>query len=140
MQNFKNFKLSRATEKDFKKFGEEIMAIEFFEDEDGNSWSECQELFADNTIKIMYDRNDVIVCVVDKPVPQRGNTYAVSVFYPLGLSVAEVEALPPGFKVGAFKFDGKNITAIPAPVQHKSTETQELWKEIAELKKLVAKK
>ncbi|TDN51122.1 hypothetical protein EC843_104133 [Buttiauxella sp. JUb87] len=140
MQNIKNFKSTLPFAVDAKKFGENVNSIPFLISEDGQDWYECQELFADDTIKIMYDKNGVIVSVVDAPVPQRGNIFAVSMFNPLGKSVAEVEALPPGFKVGAFKFDGENITVIPAPVQHKKTDVEALREEVAELKAMIRKK
>ncbi|OAT26730.1 phage tail fiber protein [Buttiauxella ferragutiae ATCC 51602] len=140
MQNIKGFKPSRGTAKSLANFGEAMTTIQFLESEGGLDWYECQALFADDTIKIMYDQNGVIVSVVDAPVPERGNTYAVSMFFPLNMSVAEVESMPEGFKLGAFVFDGENITAIPAPVQHKKTYVEALREEVAELKAMISKK
>jgi hypothetical protein len=112
MQNIKNFRVKQPTEKDSEKYGDATAGIRFFESEDGQDWYECQSLFADNTIKIMYDSENVIRSVIDKPVPERGNIYAVSMFSPEGMSVAEIsEKLPEGFSIrrGEWVFDGKKV-------------------------------
>jgi sucrose-6-phosphate hydrolase SacC (GH32 family) len=112
MQNIKNFRVKQPTEKDIEKYGDAAASIRFFESEDGKDWYECQSLFADDTIKIMYDSNNIIRSVVDKPVPERGNIYAVSMFSPEGMSVAEIKGkLPDGFSIsrGEWVFDGKKV-------------------------------
>lgn len=68
----------------------------FLTSADGQDWYECQAAFADDTIKIMYDADGVIRGMVDKPVAQRGHTLAVSMFFPLGMSVAELQNVPAG--------------------------------------------
>lgn len=140
MQNIKNFKAVLPSVVDAKKFGESVNSIQFLLSEDGLDWYECQALFADDTIKIMYDQNGVIVSVVDKPVPSRGNTLAVSMFNPSGRSVAEVKSLPEGFAVGQFIYDGVNI--IPRPVVAPGTNKRldNMQKELDQLKALLADK
>lgn len=84
----------------------------FLVSEDGQDWYESQALFADDTIKIMYDENNVIRSVVAEPVPARGNTLAVSMFFPENMSVAEIDGeLPEGFDLssGLWKFDGETV-------------------------------
>ncbi|AYN26406.1 hypothetical protein D8682_04965 [Buttiauxella sp. 3AFRM03] len=140
MQNIKNFKAVLPSVADAKKFGERVNSIQFFLSEDGRDWYECQALFADDTIKIMYDQNGVIVAVVDKPVPSRGNTLAVSMFNPSGRSVAEVESLPEGFAVGQFVFDGVNITPRPVVAPRKNSRLDVMQKELEQLKTMLMSK
>lgn len=118
MQNIKNFRVKQPGEKDIEKYGDAAASIRFFESEDGQDWYECQSLFADNTIKIMYDSDNVIRSVIDKPVPERGNIYAVSMFSPEGMSVAEIKGkLPAGFSIsrGEWVFDGKKVVPRTRP-------------------------
>lgn len=87
----------------------------FLESEDGRDWYECQPDFADDTVKLMYDTNGVIHSVVDKPVPRRGNILAVSMLFPVDMSVAEITALPDGFETNSkswFFIDGKVLQII----------------------------
>jgi hypothetical protein len=80
--------------------------------EDGLDWYDCQQLFNDQTVKVMYDANNVVRAVVAEPVPQRGNVYAVSMLWPLNMSVAEVAGpLPEGFELntGTWLFDGERV-------------------------------
>jgi hypothetical protein len=114
MQNIKNFMEATPNaelQKRFcsNKYGNTPL---FLQSEDGQDWYECQSLFADDTIKIMYDSNNIIRSIVDKPVPQRGYTYAVSMFFPINMSVAEVlpETYPNDCDInGSWKFDGETI-------------------------------
>ena len=78
MQNMKKFKVVSLLGEKLKKFSNDsgltpIILIS----EDGKDWYECQSLFSDNTVKIMYDENGVICSVVDKPIPERRSIYAV---------------------------------------------------------------
>jgi hypothetical protein len=60
----------------------------------------------------MYDCDGVVRALVDTLVPQRGNTYAVSMFYPLNMSVAEIDKkyYPKDCSIdGTWKFDGANV-------------------------------
>ncbi|WP_162302990.1 tail fiber assembly protein [Buttiauxella sp. 3AFRM03] len=110
---------------DAKKFGERVNSIQFFLSEDGLDWHECQALFADDTVKIMYDQNGVIVSVVDKPVPSRGNTLAVSMFNPANRSVAEISVAdyPENFTLdGSWIFDGATITQSAEIIQARMLE------------------
>lgn len=113
MQNIKNFKITPPTAVQRETVPEGICdTIHWLTSEDGQCWYACQKLFANDTIKIMYNEDSVIVSVVDKPVPQRGNTLAVSMFFPVNMSVAEIAAedYPDGVSIdGTWKFDGARI-------------------------------
>lgn len=91
MQNIKNFTLITPTEVLIKKYQLPTGEVpQFLQSEDGLEWYAAQELFDDDTVKIQYRRDGVIRAVVDKPVPQRGNIYAVSMLWPVNDSVAEI--------------------------------------------------
>ncbi|WP_395299252.1 tail fiber assembly protein [Enterobacter quasiroggenkampii] len=91
MQDIKNFKPSTPTPEQIETYTLSHGQIPLFlKSEDGQDWYECQSLFSDDTVKIMYDEQGIIWGVVTEPIPQRGNTYAVSVFFPVNLSVAEI--------------------------------------------------
>lgn len=83
MKTLKNFKKYSPKAIDKKEIEDSINAI-FLKSEDGSDWYECQSLFKEDTIKIMYDEWDVI----------RGINKDASLFYPEGRSVAELEAIP----------------------------------------------
>lgn len=111
MQNIKNFKMVSATPELLAEFNNDT-SVFFLESEDGVGWYAAQQLFADDTIKIQYDENGVIHAVVDAPVPQRGNVYAVSVLWPINASVAEIAVAdyPAGVTTdGTWIFDGTTI-------------------------------
>ncbi|EDV8628001.1 tail fiber assembly protein [Salmonella enterica subsp. enterica] len=91
-QNIKNFRLIDAPVNRGKTQAEINIGAYFLESDDGQDWYECQSLFSDDTAKIMYDPEGIIWGVVNKPVPQRGNTYAVSMLWPVNMSVAEIDA------------------------------------------------
>ncbi|EBV1636863.1 tail fiber assembly protein [Salmonella enterica subsp. enterica serovar Hvittingfoss] len=91
-QDIKNFRLIDAPVNRSKTQAEINIGAYFLESEDGQDWYECQSLFSDDTAKIMYDPEGVIWGVVNQPVPQRGNTYAVSMLWPVNMSVAEIDA------------------------------------------------
>ncbi|EAA3461161.1 tail fiber assembly protein [Salmonella enterica subsp. enterica] len=91
-QDIKNFRLIDAPVNRGKTQSEINIGAYFLESEDGQDWYECQSLFSDDTAKIMYDPEGVIWGVVNQPVPQRGNTYAVSMLWPVNMSVAEIDA------------------------------------------------
>lgn len=120
MQNIKNFKIVEPTSEQLKTYATADGAIPvFFQSEDGHDWYECQQLFSDNTIKIIYDNKGVITSVVDKPVPERGNTYAVSMFYPDGMSVAELPLsdYPEGVSIdGSWMFSEGKIVPVPVDI------------------------
>lgn len=112
MLNIKNFKLYEPSpsqrEIDLLLTGK---SYDYLISEDGQDWYECQKLYSKDTIKIMYDIDNVVISVVDAPVPQRGNIFAVSMFNPVNMSVAEVSALPVGFETdsGTWVFDGTSV-------------------------------
>lgn len=94
--------------------------------EDSQDWYECQKLFADDTIMIQYDSDGIIRAVVDKPVPQRGKTFAVSMLFPINMSVAEisVEDYPAGVTLDrSWKYDGETLYQDSAVVD---SNTQQL--------------
>jgi hypothetical protein len=112
MQNIKNFTLTEPTQMQLQAFENDAGDVPLFLiSDDGQDWYECQSLFADDTIKIMYDSSGIIRSVVDQPVPQRGNIHAVSMFFPEGFSVSEVESLPAGFEItsGTWVYDGTQV-------------------------------
>ncbi|WP_265100879.1 tail fiber assembly protein [Klebsiella aerogenes] len=112
MQNIKNFTLREPTRAELLKYDNPNGNVGFLISEDGRDWRDCRKLFADDTVKIMYDSCGVIRAVVDKPVPERGNTYAVSLFFPVNKSVAEIAVAdyPAGAKPdGTWKFDGEKV-------------------------------
>ncbi|WFZ22200.1 tail fiber assembly protein [Citrobacter portucalensis] len=110
MQNIKNFSLVDATPELLKKIKntENTVGALFLESENGLDWYEAQKLFSDNTVKIQYNSDGVIISVVDAPVPERGNIYAVSMLWPVGCSVTEIaiEDYPAGVTLdGTWKFN-----------------------------------
>ncbi|ELK1250684.1 tail fiber assembly protein [Citrobacter freundii] len=92
MQNIKNFRLVDTPGNREKTPGEINIGSLFLESEDGLDWYECQALYSDDTAKIMYDASGIIWGVVNKPVPQRNHTFAVSMLWPVNMSVAELDA------------------------------------------------
>lgn len=59
----------------------------------------------------MYNSDGIIQSVVDQLVPERGNTYSVSMFFPNGFSVCEIESLPTDFELnsGTWVYDGTQV-------------------------------
>lgn len=106
MQNIKNFALVEGTVEQLESYaGESVL---FLQSDDGQDWYECQGNFADDTVKIQYDSEGIIRAFVDAPVPQRGNVYAVSMLWPLNMSVAEIAVsdYPSGVTTdGTWRFD-----------------------------------
>ncbi len=90
LQVIENFKIVDTPKNRIITTLETNLGVVFLESEDGQDWYECQALFSDDTVKIMYDAQGVIRAVVDKPVPQRDNTYAVSMLWPVDMSVSEM--------------------------------------------------
>ncbi|MGK0742877.1 tail fiber assembly protein [Yokenella regensburgei] len=107
----KNFREVEATPEQIDLFATSGFIPKFLRSEDGQDWYECQSQFSDHTVKIMFDSNGIVRSVVDKPVPQRGNVLAVSMFFPINMSVAEISApLPDGFSIwGEWVFDGESV-------------------------------
>ena len=84
-------------------YGGVLNGITFFRDEEGRDWYESQKLFAEDTLKICYNDENVITqysCDVSALVPYEG-------------SVAEVAGFTPEqgdyLNDGTWVFDGKNI-------------------------------
>ncbi|ECC9153538.1 tail fiber assembly protein [Salmonella enterica subsp. salamae] len=100
----------------------------FLESEDGQDWYECQSLFSDDTAKIMYDHEGVIWGVVNTPVPQRGNTYAVSMLWPVNMSVAEIDAAdcPDDCRGdGSWLYRDGQVLPVPVDYQAKAETTRQ---------------
>lgn len=111
MQNIKNFTLYENPEYTPAGTDTSVKPL-LLRSESGLDWYESQALFADDTVKIQYDSKGIIRAVVDKPVPQRGNIYAVSMLWPINMSVAEiaVEDYPQNLTLdGTWKFDGISV-------------------------------
>ncbi|ELS4260382.1 tail fiber assembly protein [Salmonella enterica] len=113
MQNIKNFQLVTPSDEILQEYKNPEGQIPLFlQSEDGQDWYKCQRLFADDTVKVMYDKDGVIRSVVNTPIPERGDIYAVSMFWPVGMSVAEIaiDEYPTNCSIdGTWKFDGKCI-------------------------------
>lgn len=127
-QDIKNFRLIDAPVNRDKTQSEINIGAYFLESEDGQGWYECQSLFSDDTAKIMYDHDGVIWGVVNKPVPQRGNTYAVSMLWPVNMSVAEVDAAdcPDDCRGdGSWLYRDGKVLPVPVDYQAKAETTRQ---------------
>lgn len=128
MKNFKCFTLVEPTQEMLEKFNNDNLVL-FLQSEDGIDWYECQSQFSDDTVKIQYDDTGIIRAVVDAPVPQRDNTYAASMLWPLGQSVAEIAIsdYPAGVTLdGTWKFDGAKVYR-DADIVTEKTQAENAW-------------
>ncbi|EPW1450317.1 tail fiber assembly protein [Salmonella enterica subsp. houtenae serovar 43:z4:z23:-] len=120
-QNIKNFRLIDAPVNRDKTQAEINIGAYFLKSDDGQDWYECQSLFSDDTAKIMYDHEGVIWGVVNKPVPQRGNTYSVSMLWPVNMSVAEIDAADcPDDCCGDGSWLYRDGRVLPVPVDYQA--------------------
>ncbi|EKN5345748.1 tail fiber assembly protein [Salmonella enterica] len=127
-QNMKNFRLIDDPVSRGKTQAEINIGAYFLKSEDGQDWYECQSLFSDDTAKIMYDHEGVIWGVVNKPVPQRGNTYAVSMLWPVNMSVAEIDAAdcPDDCRGdGSWLYRDGKVLPVPVDYQAKAETTRQ---------------
>ncbi|EDQ4521371.1 tail fiber assembly protein [Salmonella enterica subsp. enterica] len=127
-QNIKNFRLIDAPVNRDKTQAEINIGAYFLESDDGQDWYECQSLFSDDTAKIMYDHEGVIWGVVNKPVPQRGNTYSVSMLWPVNMSVAEIDAAdcPDDCRGdGSWLYRDGRVLPVPVDYQAKAESTRQ---------------
>ncbi|EAZ4483319.1 tail fiber assembly protein [Salmonella enterica] len=127
-QDIKNFRLIDAPVNRGKTQSEINIGAYFLESEDGQDWYECQSLFSDDTAKIMYDHEGVIWGVINKPVPQRGNTYAVSMLWPVNMSVAEIDAAdcPDDCRGdGSWLYRDGKVLPVPVDYQAKAETTRQ---------------
>lgn len=116
LQHIKNFRIVDAPLNRQPTKQEVDIGVIFLASEDGQDWYECQALFSDNTVKIMYDAEGIIRALVDKPVPQRGDIYAVSMLWPVDMSVIEISVndYPPDCQAdGNWRYAEGNIEKIP---------------------------
>lgn len=127
-QNIKNFRLIDAPVNRDKTQAEINIGAYFLESDDGQDWYECQSLFSDDTAKIMYDHEGVIWGVVNKPVPQRGNAYSVSMLWPVNMSVAEIDAAdcPDDCRGdGSWLYRDGRVLPVPVDYQAKAETTRQ---------------
>ncbi|EBU0774862.1 tail fiber assembly protein [Salmonella enterica] len=127
-QDIKNFRLIDAPVNRGKTQSEINIGAYFLKSEDGQDWYECQSLFSDDTAKIMYDPEGVIWGVVNQPVPQRGNTYAVSMLWPVNMSVAEIDAAdcPDDCRGdGSWLYRDGKVLPVPVDYQAKAETTRQ---------------
>ncbi|EAA3909984.1 tail fiber assembly protein [Salmonella enterica] len=127
-QNIKNFRLINDPVSRGKTQAEINIGAYFLESEDGQDWYECQSLFSDDTAKIMYDHEGVIWGVINKPVPQRGNTYAVSMLWPVNMSVAEIDAADCSDDCrgdGSWLYRDGKVLPVPVDYQAKAETTRQ---------------
>lgn len=127
-QNIKNFRLIDDPVSRGKTQAEINIGAYFLESEDGQDWYECQSLFSDDTAKIMYDPEGVIWGVVNQSVPQRGNTYAVSMLWPVNMSVAEIDAAdcPDDCRGdGSWLYRDGKVLPVPVDYQAKAETTRQ---------------
>ncbi|ECC5938909.1 tail fiber assembly protein [Salmonella enterica] len=127
-QNIKKFRLIDDPVSRGKTQAKINIGAYFLESEDGQDWYECQSLFSDDTAKIMYDPEGVIWGVVNQPVPQRGNTYAVSMLWPVNMSVAEIDAAdcPDDCRGdGSWLYRDGKVLPVPVDYQAKAETTRQ---------------
>lgn len=127
-QNIKNFRLIDDPVSKGKTQAEINIGAYFLKSEDGQDWYECQSLFSDDTAKIMYDPEGVIWGVVNQPVPQRGNTYAVSMLWPVNMSVAEIDTAdcPDDCRGdGSWLYRDGKVLPVPVDYQAKAETTRQ---------------
>ncbi len=116
MQHIKNFRIVGAPVHRLPSQSEIDIGVIFLASEDGQDWYECQALFSDNTVKVMYDAGGIICALVNKPVPQRGDVYAVSMLWPVDMSVVEmaVDDCPADCQAdGTWRYTDGRIEKIP---------------------------
>lgn len=124
MQHIKNFRLAAPQPFQLLRYpGINAFEYNFYISEDGQDWYQCQEKFRDDTVKIAYDSDGVIVSLVDRPVPERGFTFAISKLNPRDASVVEIELkdFPEGVKDnGEWFYINGIIIHIPKSEQKQS--------------------
>lgn len=94
MKIFKNFTVYEPTE----HLG--ISGALYIQDGEGKDWYECQKSFEDDSYKVVFDGDGIIVaCEKD-----------ASSLFPVGLSVVEIAQLPEEFNLPyQWAFDGEKI-------------------------------
>lgn len=110
MLNLKKFQVAQPDELLKTHLGGPLMNAVFLQSEDGIDWYAVQSRFQTDTAKIAYDANGIIRQTVGKP--DADGNYDVSLFVPINLSVAEIDAdnYPPGVTLdGSWMFDGETV-------------------------------
>lgn len=97
MMEMRNFVISEPVS-DEEKLLAELGAI-ILRDEEGREWYTSQQLFKDDTFKIMHDSEGIVKSI----------TRDVSTLFPVSCSVAEVASIPEGIDIygGWVYSDGK---------------------------------
>lgn len=117
MQHIKNFREAAPQPFQLLQFPNiDTSGFRFFISEDNQDWYLCQHKFRDDTIKIAYDINNIIVSLVDRPVRERGNVYAISKLNMTDCSVVEIEQkdFPEGVKIdGNWAYINGRVVAAP---------------------------
>lgn len=116
LQHIKNFRIVDVPVHRLPLQSEIDIGVIFLASEDGQDWYDCQALFSDNTVKVMYDIGGIICALVNKPVPQRGDVYAVSMLWPVDMSVVEiaVDDCPADCQAdGTWRYTDGRIEKIP---------------------------
>ncbi|MCX3187239.1 tail fiber assembly protein [Escherichia coli] len=111
MMDMRNFVISTPETEDETFLAEQGAII--LRDEQGREWYSSQGLFSADTVKIMYDSENIV----------RAITTDVSTLYPNMHSVAEVEEIPEGTDIygGWIYSDG---AVIEKPLSHNEIVTQ----------------
>jgi len=122
MKHLKNFSIYTPESESKRDFATSYNIV-FLKSEDGQDWYESQTGFDMNTVKIMYDRNNII----------RAMTKDVSGLYPEGKSVIEFMDVPEEVTIDGFwKVEGEAIVKKELSQQEKIAEMQKIKKSLFE--------
>lgn len=102
MINLKNFNVYLPEDQNKKEMADKYNAI-FYKSEDGFDWYDSLNKFKEETIKVKYLSDGLIVSAVKD----------VSKLCPDGGSVAEVESLPDNFSLNQWVFNDGKIEPVP---------------------------
>lgn len=117
MNNFKNFTLYTPEKPD-------VLGAMYLKSAEGHDWYECQSLFAQDTLKLVYNSDGVITSI----------SRDVSMLFPANQSVEEVEYTESNRRAdisGRWGFDGERITDLLTPEKARSLKNEEInaWRD-----------
>lgn len=117
MNNFKNFTLYTPEKPD-------VPGAMYLKSAEGHDWYECQSLFAQDTLKLVYNSDGVITSI----------SRDVSMLFPANQSVEEVEYTESNRRAdisGRWGFDGERITDLLTPEKARSLKNEEInaWRD-----------
>ncbi|WP_089577329.1 DUF4376 domain-containing protein [Escherichia coli] len=117
MNNFKNFTLYTPEKPD-------VLGAMYLKSAEGHDWYECQSLFAQDTLKLVYNSDGVITSI----------SRDVSMLFPANQSVVEVEDTEANRRAdisGRWGFDGERITDLLTPEKARSLKNEEInaWRD-----------